>query len=70
MKLRFYESEIPYYAKQFLEYFSNYEEQFELEQELTDKTLVDKVQQQEYLDRTLLKKSHTGSHQGVLLASI
>ncbi len=56
MKLRFCESEIPYYAKRFLEYFSNYEAQFELEQELTNKTLVDKVQQQEYLDLNLLKK--------------
>ena len=56
MKLRFCESEIPYYARRFLEYFSNNDEQFAREQELTDKTLVDKVQQQEYLDLTLLKK--------------
>ena len=55
MKLRFPESEISYWAEQFLQFWSNNEVQFQREMELTDQALVDKVQQQGYLDRELLK---------------
>lgn len=51
MKLRFDESEILYWADR---YHSPWNE--EIENELTDKTLVNKVQQQKYLDINLLKK--------------
>ncbi len=51
MKLRFSESEIPYWAKR----YSDPDEE-ELENELTDKDLVNKVQQQQYLTRGILRK--------------
>ena len=50
MKLRFCESEILYWAKRYPNPVSK------LENELTDKTLGNKVQQQKHLDRNLLKK--------------
>ncbi len=50
MQLRFCQSEIPYWAKRYPSPVSK------LENELTDKTLVNKVQQQEYLDINLLRK--------------
>ena len=51
MKLRFCESEIPYWAERYSDPDGE-----ELENELTDKDLVNKVQQQQYLTRDILKK--------------
>lgn len=51
MKLRFSETDILYWAQRYSELADE-----GLENELTDKTLIDNVQQQEYIDRTLLKK--------------
>ncbi len=59
MKLRFPESEISYWADQYLQYCSNNEVQFQREMELTDRDIVDTVQQQGYLDRELLKEVAT-----------
>ena len=59
MELRFPESEIPYWAEQFLEYWFKYTEHYQLEMALTDPVLVDTVQQQGYLDLELLKKVAT-----------
>ena len=50
MKLRFCESKIKYWAERYSD------TEFELEKELTDNVLVNKVQQQQYLDINLLKK--------------
>ena len=51
MKLRFCESEILYWSERYSDLAGE-----ELENELTDKALVDEVQQQQYLDLKLLKK--------------
>ena len=52
MKLRFCESEIPYWAERYSDPDGE-----ELENELTDKDLVNKVQQQQYLTRDILRKA-------------
>lgn len=51
MKLRFCESEIPYWAKRYSAPGGE-----KLENELTDKDLVNKVQQQQYLTQGILRK--------------
>ncbi len=51
MELRFCESKIRYWAERYPNPVSK------LENELTDKTLVNKVQQQKYLDKNLLNKA-------------
>ena len=60
MELRFPESEIPYWADQFLPHWRSTDKaQWQHEIDLTAKNLVDQVQQQGYLDRELLRKVAT-----------